>query len=49
MKICSTLTPKGNALNVRGICGHIRTVFGRVPTYNVNTQCLSPFGLREVH
>jgi hypothetical protein len=26
MKICSTLTPKGNALNVRVICGHISTV-----------------------
>ena len=26
MKICSKLTLKGNALNVRGICGHIRTV-----------------------
>ena len=24
-------------------------LFGCVPTYNVSTQCLSPFGLREVH
>ena len=27
MRICSKLIPKGNTLNVRGICGHIRTVF----------------------
>ena len=26
MKICSKLTPKGNALHVSVICGHIRTV-----------------------
>ena len=26
MKICSKSTPTGNALNVRVICGHIRTV-----------------------